>query len=435
MDFDTYLRFALALILVLGLIALLAWVLRRFGAGVKLQRGRRLGIVEVQALGPRHRLILLRRDQVEHLVIVGPHSETIVESGITPPRPATPEPPQAELRRNARRRGAEAMRFGFERSSSFFFPSPLAGEGSGGLANAVSLAGAGRGGARLQARIAGGEAERRAVADRPGAATPPFPTFPRKGGRGLRHLASFGSIWGAALAAFFCLLPSLAHAQAVTLDFGTETGGSTGRILQLIALLTVLSLAPGILVMITSFTRIVVALSLLRSALGGQQTPPNMVLVSLAMFLTAFVMAPTFEVAYRDGIAPLMAEQITEQDAFVRTVAPFKTFMLSQVREKDLGLFMDMAGAEPIASPAEAPLQILIPAFMISELRRAFEIGFLLFVPFLIIDMVVASVLMSMGMMMLPPVMIALPFKLVFFVLVDGWYLVAGSLVRSFGGG
>jgi flagellar biosynthetic protein FliP len=145
-------------------------------------------------------------------------------------------------------------------------------------------------------------------------------------------------------------------------------------------------------------------------------------------------MAPTFELAYRDGIAPLMAEQITEQDAFTRTVAPFKTFMLSQVREKDLALFMDMAAAEPIAAPQEAPLQILIPAFMISELRRAFEIGFLLFVPFLIIDMVVASVLMSMGMMMLPPVMIALPFKLVFFVLVDGWYLVAGSLVRSFGG-
>ena len=238
-----------------------------------------------------------------------------------------------------------------------------------------------------------------------------------------------------ALLALLCILPSLAHAQSVTLDMGAGSGGSTSRILQLIALLTVLSLAPGILVMVTSFTRIVVALSLLRAALGGQQTPPNMVLVSLAMFLTAFIMAPTFEQAYRDGIAPLMAEQISEQDAFTRTVAPFKTFMLTQVREKDLGLFMDMANAEPIASPAEAPLQILIPAFMISELRRAFEIGFLLFVPFLIIDMVVASVLMSMGMMMLPPVMIALPFKLVFFVLVDGWYLVAGSLVRSFGGG
>ena len=239
----------------------------------------------------------------------------------------------------------------------------------------------------------------------------------------------------ALIGAALLVAPTLAHAQSVTLDMGAGAGGTTSRMLQLIALLTILSLAPGILVMVTSFTRIVVALSLLRAALGGQQTPPNMVLVSLAMFLTAFVMAPTFQQAYQDGIAPLMAEQISEVDAFNRTAAPFKTFMLSQVRDKDLGLFMDMANAEPIASPAEAPLQILIPAFMISELRRAFEIGFLLFVPFLIIDMVVASVLMSMGMMMLPPVMIALPFKLVFFVLVDGWYLVAGSLVRSFGGG
>lgn len=252
-----------------------------------------------------------------------------------------------------------------------------------------------------------------------------YPTAIR---RGLPILAP------AAIFALLAFLPGLAQAQSVTLDMGAGTGGTTSRMLQLIALLTVLSLAPGILVMVTSFTRIVVALSLLRSALGGQQTPPNMVMVSLALFLTAFVMAPTFEQAYRDGIAPLMAEQISEEDAFARTTAPFKAFMLSQVREKDLGLFMDLGNAEPIASPAEAPLQILIPAFMISELRRAFEIGFLLFVPFLIIDMVVASVLMSMGMMMLPPVMIALPFKLVFFVLVDGWYLVAGSLVRSFTG-
>ena len=232
-----------------------------------------------------------------------------------------------------------------------------------------------------------------------------------------------------------CLLPHIAAAQSVTVNLGDTGGSSTSRILQIIALMTVLSLAPGILIMVTSFTRIVVVLSLLRSALGGQQTPPNMVMVSLAMFLTAFVMAPTFQKSYDDGIAPLMAEQINEQDAFTRTAAPFKLFMLSQVREKDLGLFMDMANAEPSAGPEATPLQVLIPAFMISELRRAFEIGFLLFVPFLIIDMVVASVLMSMGMMMLPPVMIALPFKLVFFVLVDGWYLVAGSLVRSFGAG
>jgi flagellar biosynthetic protein FliP len=237
------------------------------------------------------------------------------------------------------------------------------------------------------------------------------------------------------LVALICLLPHVASAQSVTVNLGDTGSSSTSRILQVIALMTVLSLAPGILIMVTSFTRIVVVLSLLRSALGGQQTPPNMVMVSLAMFLTAFVMAPTFQRAYDDGIAPLMAEQISEQDAFTRTAAPFKLFMLSQVREKDLGLFMDMANAAPSAGPEATPLQVLIPAFMISELRRAFEIGFLLFVPFLIIDMVVASVLMSMGMMMLPPVMIALPFKLVFFVLVDGWYLVAGSLVRSFGAG
>ena len=238
------------------------------------------------------------------------------------------------------------------------------------------------------------------------------------------------------LLALACLLPELALAQSVTLDMGEgAAGGTTSRLLQIVALLTVLSLAPGILVMVTSFTRIVVVLSLLRSALGGQQTPPNMVMVSLALFLTAFVMAPTFQQAYQDGIAPLMAEQISEEDAFTRTTAPFKIFMLSQVREKDLGLFMDMADVETPDTPEETSLQILIPAFMVSELRRAFEIGFLLFIPFLIIDMVVASVLMSMGMMMLPPVMIALPFKLVFFVLVDGWYLVAGSLVRSFGGG
>jgi len=233
--------------------------------------------------------------------------------------------------------------------------------------------------------------------------------------------------------ALFCLMPLAASAQSVSVDLGAGGGSSTSRILQIIALLTVLSLAPGILIMVTSFTRVVVVLSLLRSALGGQQTPPNMVMVSLAMFLTAFVMAPTFQKSYDDGVAPLMAEQIDQQTAFTRAAAPFKVFMLSQVREKDLGLFMDMANAEPAATPEDTSLQILIPAFMISELRRAFEIGFLLFVPFLIIDMVVASVLMSMGMMMLPPVMISLPLKLLLFVLVDGWTLIVGILLESFG--
>jgi len=307
-------------------------------------------------------------------------------------------------------------------------PSPLAGEGCGGLASVSELRRSWMGGS---APISAHSHER-STSDSSHCITP-HPNLPPQGGEG--WIGAIGRILPFILLALFCLLPFAASAQSVSVDLGAGgDGSSTSRILQIIALLTILSLAPGILIMVTSFTRVVVVLSLLRAALGGQQTPPNMVLVSLAMFLTAFVMAPTFQKSYEDGIAPLMAEQIDEQEAFTRSAAPFKVFMLSQVREKDLGLFMDMANAELAATPEETSLQILIPAFMISELRRAFEIGFLLFVPFLIIDMVVASVLMSMGMMMLPPVMIALPFKLVFFVLVDGWYLVAGSLVRSFGG-
>jgi flagellar biosynthetic protein FliP len=239
------------------------------------------------------------------------------------------------------------------------------------------------------------------------------------------------SLLGMAGAALLWTHPALA--QAVTLDLGQgEHGAFTGKVIQLIALMTVLSIAPGLLVMVTSFTRIVVVLSILRSAIGAQGAPPNMVLTSLALFLTAFVMAPTFQTAYDNGVKPLLDEKITEEAAFTASVAPFKTFMLAQVREKDLTLFIDMSNAGPIATPEETPLKALIPAFMVSELRRSFEIGFLLYLPFLIIDMVVASVLMSMGMMMLPPVMIALPFKLIFFVMVDGWYLIAGSLVRSF---
>jgi len=230
------------------------------------------------------------------------------------------------------------------------------------------------------------------------------------------------------------LLPLTVEAQNVTLDFGTG-GEATGRIVQLIALLTILTLAPSILVMVTSFVRIVIVLSLLRTALGTQGTPPNTVVISLALFMTFFIMQPTLDTAYQNGIAPLIAEQITEAQALDRSVAPVRTFMLAHVREKDLDLFLNMAKVETLETPEATPLQALIPAFMISELRRAFEIGFLLFVPFLIIDMVVASVLMSMGMMMLPPVMISLPFKLIFFVLVDGWYLVAGSLVESFNSG
>ena len=223
-----------------------------------------------------------------------------------------------------------------------------------------------------------------------------------------------------------------AVAQSFTFDLGGEGGSFTGRIIQLLVLMTVLTLAPSILVVVTSFTRIVVVLSIIRSALGLQQTPPNAVLISLALFLTAFIMAPTFEAAYVNGIEPLINDQINEEEAFERTVAPIHSFMMKHVREKDLALFLNISDAPPPENAADVPLRVLVPSFIISELKRAFEIGFLVFIPFIIIDMVVASVLMSMGMMMLPPVMISLPFKLIFFVLVDGWYLIAGSLVQSF---
>ena len=242
---------------------------------------------------------------------------------------------------------------------------------------------------------------------------------------------------GATAALLALLTPHAAWAQSLTLDLGGGGSGSaTGRIVQLLLLLTVLSLAPAILVTVTSFTRIIVVLSFLRNALGTQTTPPNYVLVSLALFLTGFVMAPTLETAYDNGIAPLIAERITEQEAFDRTAAPLQDFMMHNVRDQDLELFAGMAKVDIAANDSkDVPLRVVVPAFMISELRRSFEIGFLLYLPFLIIDLVVASILMSMGMMMLPPVTISLPFKLIFFVLVDGWYLVAGSLVQSFGTG
>ncbi len=252
-------------------------------------------------------------------------------------------------------------------------------------------------------------------------------TFKRAAfGAALTFVASFTA--GLAL-----LWASPGLAQSFTLDLG-DGGTSTGRIVQLFLLMTVLSLAPSILVMVTSFIRLVVVLSFLRSAIGLQTTPPNTVVVSLALFLTLFIMAPTAETAYREGIAPLIENRITETEALERSIRPFHAFMMRHVREQDLRLFADIAALPPVEGPEAMPLRVLIPAFMISELRRAFEIGFLLFLPFLVIDMVIASILMSMGMMMLPPSMISLPFKLIFFVLVDGWYLVAGSLVQSFGG-
>lgn len=230
-----------------------------------------------------------------------------------------------------------------------------------------------------------------------------------------------------------------AWAQSLTLDLGAGGGGgnpnsTTLRVIQLVALTTVLSVAPSILVMVTSFTRIIIVLGFLRHALGTMQSPPNMVMVSLAMFLTAFIMAPTFEQSWSDGIQPYVEGNLEEAAAFEATVKPLHTFMLRHVRDQDLQLFMDLSRSPEVSKREDVALKALIPAFMISELRRAFEIGFLIFLPFIVIDMVIASVLMSMGMMMLPPTQVALPFKLIFFVLVDGWYMVVGSLVQSFGG-
>lgn len=229
------------------------------------------------------------------------------------------------------------------------------------------------------------------------------------------------------------MLPGQALAQSATIDLGS--GGSvSGSVIQLVLMLTVLSLAPGILMTVTSFTRIVVALSLLRTGIGAPGVPPNPVIISLALFLSFFVMAPTFETAWEEGITPYTAGDIQEEEAFERTAAPFREFMLGQVNESDLQLFVELSG-KPAESREELAMSTLVPAFMISELRRGFEIGFLLLLPFLIIDLAVSAVLMAMGMMMLPPPTISLPMKIVFFVLVDGWALVAGSLVKSFGGG
>ena len=225
-------------------------------------------------------------------------------------------------------------------------------------------------------------------------------------------------------------LPDVALAQNVSANLGE--GSISGRAIQLVLMLTVLSLAPGILMTVTSFTRIVVALSLLRTGIGAPGVPPNPVVISLALFLSFFVMSPTFDAAWKQGIAPYNEGRINEAQAFERASKPFHSFMLKHVREDDVKLFVELSGKKPVPA-AELPMTTLMPAFMISELRRAFEIGFLLLLPFLVIDLAVAAVLMAMGMMMLPPATISLPMKIIFFVLVDGWALVAGSLVKSFG--
>jgi flagellar biosynthetic protein FliP len=229
------------------------------------------------------------------------------------------------------------------------------------------------------------------------------------------------------------LLPAVAQAQSVNIDLGQAgDAGATGRLVQITALITVLSLAPSLLVMMTAFTRIVIVLSLLRSAIGAQGTPPNMVLIGLAMFLTFFVMQPVLDQAWTAGLLPLSQGKIGELEGLTRTAEPFRQFMSTNIRFTDLQLFLDLAHLPVPAASEPPPWRAIVPAFVIGELRRAFEMGFLLYLPFLVIDMVVSSVLMSLGMMMLPPSAVSLPFKLIFFVLVDGWRLVAGSLVQSF---
>ena len=284
-------------------------------------------------------------------------------------------------------------------------------------------------------------------------------------GRSVTKMVSLGASGVLALA-LLPLMHAVAFAQAAgPLDGLIPADGAsvTGRIVQLVIVLTVLSVAPGLLIMVTSFTRFVIALSFLRSGLGLQSTPANLVLISLSLFMTFYVMSPTFDQAWQDGVRPLLDNKISEEAAYGKITEPFRAFMLRQVRPKDLALFADLAAtraasapAAPAPSPdattaapttpppaaanpdataapaAEVDLRVLIPAFMISELRRAFEIGFLIILPFLVIDMIVATLVMSMGMMMMPPVVLALPFKILFFILIDGWNLLVGGLVRSY---
>ena len=243
----------------------------------------------------------------------------------------------------------------------------------------------------------------------------------------------------AALALPLAALALPAAAQSVSIDLGAGgQAGTTMRLVQLTALIGLISLAPSLLVMATAFTRIAIVLSLLRSAIGAQGIPPNPVLIGLALFLTLFVMQPVMEASWQNGLAPMMEGRIGELEGLSASAEPFRTFMAHQVRDSDLSLFVDLAGLPPVPENARAdqlPWRALLPAFLVGELKRAFEIGFLVFLPFLVIDMVVASLLMSLGMMMLPPSVVSLPFKLIFFVLIDGWRLVAGSLVQGFANG
>ena len=458
---------------VLVLIVLALWglklVMRASNNVVRAGTKKRLAVVDTLPVDGKRQLIIIRRDNVEHLILTGGPQDLVVEAGFvaetpvsarpTPParraplpqapqrapvpqRPAAPEPatpvasndeapavsPLERLRDLGRttgpRRSPSLRHTGLLRPVSRMEPGLIPSNPDNSAPHDPDSATTGRvmpfgaprdgnGQAFGDDDNPGGQARRRLL----GA---PAPLCFRA-----RYLLGFAVLLG------FALIPNLASAQDISVNFG-DNSTLTQRAVQLVGLLTVLSLAPSILVMVTSFTRIIVVLSLLRTAIGLQTAPPNAVMVSLALFLTAFIMAPTLQQSYDQGIAPLMAGTIQINEAFDKTAAPLHKFMMANVREDDLKLFYDLSGKPAPDDATTIPLQLLVPAFMISELRRAFEIGFLLFLPFVVIDMVVASVLMSMGMMMLPPVVISLPFKLIFFVLVDGWHLVAGSLVRSF---
>ena len=242
-----------------------------------------------------------------------------------------------------------------------------------------------------------------------------------------RHLAA------AAVLTLALAWPGIAAAQAISVDLG-DGPGLSGRVIQLMLIVTLLSLAPGIAMMVTCFPFMVTVLSLLRQGIGLQSAPPNMMIVSLALFLTWFVMEPVFSEAWTIGIEPLLNGDITEEQAFERTMAPFRTFMEGRVDQATLQALADAAPgrADELAAAERPPLSLLVPSFMLSEIERGFEIGFMVFLPFLIIDLVVASVLMSMGMMMVPPVVVSLPLKLAFFVVADGWSLIAGALIRGY---
>lgn len=243
---------------------------------------------------------------------------------------------------------------------------------------------------------------------------------------------TLGAFFSGMLSLGILLKPKLLWAAGITLDLGNSPTEQTSTSLQILMLLTVLSLAPAIIMLMTSFTRIIIVLSFVRNALGSQQLPPNQVLVGLSLFLTFFIMAPTWNEINTKAVQPYIQNQITQSEAINRAEEPLRIFMFKQTREKDLELFVGLSKMERPKTYRDVPTYVLIPAFVISELKTAFQMGFAIFIPFIVIDMIVSSTLMSIGMMMLPPMMISLPFKLLLFVLVDGWHLVVESLVNSF---